>query len=99
MNWNTVKRYLKRRNRIVEITNRNTPNEILTLWDGQCVCLFMPDQWINIMYRSGRPITIVERVIVKEAASKYDYPEVEDRPIGIELPPDKDHKKPRRVYK
>ena len=89
MTWEFVKKWLYKKQRVEELNNKGTDNEILTLWNGLILVKFMPENWINGMWRSGRPIKLIRKIKIAEAKTIYDYPEYRDEICGEIFPPDK----------
>lgn len=59
--------------------NKGTGNEVLELWNGIIACEWQEDYTrINILYRSGLPILIVDKVKIAEPKTIYDYESWED---------------------
>jgi len=89
MTWEFVKKWLYGKNRVSELCNKGTGREILTLWNGLMLLEFMPENWINHMVQSGRPIKLIGQKKIKEAETIYDYPIYEDIIVGYLQPPDR----------
>lgn len=94
MNWNSLKEYLKIRNRIEQISNPRTNNETIILWNGSAIVKSDSKKRLrNILIRSFKPINIIEKVLVSKAQSIYEYDKYEDKQWGFKLPPIKGEKK------
>lgn len=100
MNWNSLKEYLKIRNRIEQVSNPRTNNETIILWNGSAIVKSNSKKRIrNILIMSFKPINIIEKVPVSYAKSIYEYNKYEDKQWGYELPPIKGQKKTIRINK
>lgn len=100
MNWNSLKEYLKIRNRIEHVSNPRTNNETIILWNGSSIVKYDSKKRINdVLIMSFKPINIFEKVFVSNSKTIYEYNKYENKQWGFELPPIKGEKKPIRINK
>lgn len=58
--WDRVKKFLYDRKRVDELCNKNTGREVLTTWNGLMIMQWDSSDWVNTLYRSGRPSKFVD---------------------------------------
>jgi len=99
MNWETVKKYLKDRNRIDMICNKGSENETIITWNGNIICKYDgPKRFRKAIIYSAKPIPIHRIVLVEKAKSIYEFNKHKNVLCGYKLPPIKGEPKPIIKY-
>lgn len=100
MTWKAVKKYLKERNRIVNIYNKGKKGgmEIIEAWNGILISEFEKDEWMRKMYETGIKQKLYKIVLTTPPETIYDYWGTEHVHCGWILPPDKNEKTQRTVF-
>lgn len=98
MNWTNLKKELYKLNRVSELYNKGTKQEIMVLWNGTVVCMFDGNKkFEKVFQESDKPIGIVRKVLVLPPKNRYDYGTYKDELVGYTLPPDSKNSSSRKI--